>query len=466
MDWFGAAGDGITDDSPSIQSALNYAADETTGTFSVYIPHGDYIVGSTIVAPQNIEILGSSGTNWGSRLVAGPSLNSYVISTSGGLNIKNINLVGTYDPLNTSEALLHVAGGNDLFLQDVVFFNMHTGIICDGSTAAFYITIDNCRFQNSISSFIRIKETSNPGVDLIISNSRFLGHIESYAWWFEKGLGSIIADNVQISLTGTAPSEQLVYLGEPAPLYGGAQFSNCVFEGGQFYIAGGATSPWFEIHFSTCLFTGYAQEAMRISYSKGVTIDNSTFSTSNTSSILLLSALGSNTNLRITDCSWETDSGTAIPINCPGDSVIDLSVISPKWTGSTEFINFSSITPNQLKIQVYGGSVGSNSTPLILPDENNLEKNISVFGYNFGPSQKKIYTGDLASDGTVNITHGITNAPTRVGHVSAWFRGGSGEIIPLSVAYVDINTIRLTGGAAGVSYRAHVLYNLKDDTSW
>jgi hypothetical protein len=55
--WFGTAGDGVTDDTASIQAAIAY---HTTGSGSVYIPDGTYLVTSTILIDQSrVHIYGA-----------------------------------------------------------------------------------------------------------------------------------------------------------------------------------------------------------------------------------------------------------------------------------------------------------------------------------------------------------------------------------------------------------------------
>lgn len=55
--WFGAKGDGISDDAPSIQKAIDYAASKK---LPIIIPPGKYGVGQTIILPEGTRIHSTS----------------------------------------------------------------------------------------------------------------------------------------------------------------------------------------------------------------------------------------------------------------------------------------------------------------------------------------------------------------------------------------------------------------------
>lgn len=76
---YGAIGDGITDDAPALQAAINAASGAGGG--QVYIPAGQYLIGSTLKVNYGMIIKGDGrgriGINSGSRLIwnsAGPCL--------------------------------------------------------------------------------------------------------------------------------------------------------------------------------------------------------------------------------------------------------------------------------------------------------------------------------------------------------------------------------------------------------
>lgn len=64
--WFGAKGDGITDDTTSIQSAIDFTASIGGGT--VYIPQGKYRTTSTLYLKSNVAIEGDSSLIYATKV--------------------------------------------------------------------------------------------------------------------------------------------------------------------------------------------------------------------------------------------------------------------------------------------------------------------------------------------------------------------------------------------------------------
>jgi hypothetical protein len=77
---FGARGDGVTDDAPAIQAAINSL--RGTGGI-VFIPAGTYLIGSTITVWSRIRLIGSGSQPPGTRLLAKAGLNADMIHTEG-----------------------------------------------------------------------------------------------------------------------------------------------------------------------------------------------------------------------------------------------------------------------------------------------------------------------------------------------------------------------------------------------
>jgi hypothetical protein len=76
---FGARGDGVTNDAPAIQAAIN-AAVSTGGP--VFIPAGTYLISTPLSIPA-IEGLIIQGTGWGSSLKLANGVNGYVMQFTG-----------------------------------------------------------------------------------------------------------------------------------------------------------------------------------------------------------------------------------------------------------------------------------------------------------------------------------------------------------------------------------------------
>lgn len=73
---FGAAGDGITDDSDAIQDALNRCA-QTSDRPTLYFPKGIYMISKTITIPTQVKIIGCGNTSI-IKLMSNHNLTKYV----------------------------------------------------------------------------------------------------------------------------------------------------------------------------------------------------------------------------------------------------------------------------------------------------------------------------------------------------------------------------------------------------
>lgn len=469
---FGATGDGVTDDSGAFQSAADYAASLAPESPTIFIPAGDYLIGATVSISSDIELEGEGSGTYGTRIFASDALNADLFFVTSGARFKSITIVGSDVGVNSSETLVHIEGANNVSLDNVALFNSYTALLVDGASSSFYLSIDRCRFQNTNGAFIKIDNSSASGVDLIMSHTRFLGKMGGFCWQIENGLGSIIASDVVISVTGAAPTQHLCYFGTPATLYGGAQFTGCVFEntgavptGASVYLNGAPGNPWRGMHFVNCLITANLGPSLVVGYTDDVNFTDCTFASSNVTANIQFAAAVSSIGVRMTSCRYESLSAAPV-IHALADTVIGLGVTLPVWKGASSFIDFSSVTPAQLTLDVIGGNVGTAATPIVLSNYTNTKKNISTHGDNYGPLQRKTLVGTLDGAGAASVAHGITSGQVRVVQVEAWGKGGSGEMVKLTVATVDGANIAISGGTASAKYRVHVLYTTEVDTNW
>lgn len=94
---FGAIGDGVTDDAPAIQNAVNYACTGTSKT--VYIPAGSYLLKSSIVFPGGsyCAFVGESNVFYNSSLIQGFAGHMLVLgsaTSAASPRIENIVIQG------------------------------------------------------------------------------------------------------------------------------------------------------------------------------------------------------------------------------------------------------------------------------------------------------------------------------------------------------------------------------------
>lgn len=139
--WFGAKGNGVTDDTEAIQSAINYAGKENTGIYTgknpiVFIPNGVFLISKTINIQSNfLTVRGCSNTinydtqpNYkeigGSVIKPKPTFNgNAVFSVYGEKNCFvyiNIVCIDSKTDTRTVEGF-HIQSNRNLFLRCFVY---------------------------------------------------------------------------------------------------------------------------------------------------------------------------------------------------------------------------------------------------------------------------------------------------------------------------------------------------------
>jgi len=142
---YGAKGNGISDDSTAFQKAIN------TGK-NVYIPDGNYLIGSTIVLTSNIIISGGNNTVLIPKIENGSYTLPAIFSSHEGLTsnnftgncivtdgsetrenviIQNINFqfdhASLNDPINPNCSALHLEYGKNIIIQNCKFTTTQGG---------------------------------------------------------------------------------------------------------------------------------------------------------------------------------------------------------------------------------------------------------------------------------------------------------------------------------------------------
>ena len=116
---YGAAADGVTEDAGAIQAAINAA--ELTGG-QVYLPTGDYVVGTELVIDSaNVTV---SGSGHGTRLLTANTATKYWIQISAAnVTLENFTMVGSITDTDTTfNAAIDVkSGGNTCTINKILF---------------------------------------------------------------------------------------------------------------------------------------------------------------------------------------------------------------------------------------------------------------------------------------------------------------------------------------------------------
>lgn len=75
------------------------------------------------------------------------------------------------------------------------------------------------------------------------------------------------------------------------------------------------------------------------------------------------------------------------------------------------------------------------------------------------------FTGALDGSGMANIGTGLSNGYSRVLVADAWYQGGGGAAVPMSVDSVNGGNMVISGGVPGRAYRATLIYS-QDAAGW
>lgn len=150
---FGAVGDGVTDDTDAIQSAI-YFADGTEKNYIVYFPNGAYLVTAPLQVPAYVSLIGESPSAGpppsqitGVTLFAANSLSGYILenaqltltpSSPGWLHgrIENITFRQDASAGRTASGFKLGTAADMSKLLNVKFTNLDVGLYLGGTTSA------------------------------------------------------------------------------------------------------------------------------------------------------------------------------------------------------------------------------------------------------------------------------------------------------------------------------------------
>ena len=215
--WFGAKGDGTTDDAAAIQSAIDYAL---TNEKVIYFPDGKYIVDTGLIANYGrdykpFKILGHNATLYynnssGVLLTINPVVpNTDTVPTDGirFFSIEGIN----FDTSITGTTATALKIGKANYVCDSFNYN----VIRDIEIQNFNIGIDLCA-RHVIFDNVVIRTPISIGMILIIDNNYFVG--------------DVIFNKCEFC-TGSDSAFKLYTTSQNGGSLRGLHFTNCVFYG-------------------------------------------------------------------------------------------------------------------------------------------------------------------------------------------------------------------------------------------
>lgn len=216
---FGAAGDGKTDDTIAIQSALAYIASRNGGILN--FPEGDYTVGNVpnfkgIALPSNVTIQGIGGLQSNASTSDLARRNPTRITLNGAnralfrigecmekIAIKDIELISTSQQNTVGvEALGAYTSTQDMYFENVTFHSFWRGISAYGLPQTNlnwqfdYIHIDRCRFvfNTDAGIYTNIRNTDWRVQNSLFINPRRTATQKADSMVFERAAG-IFVDN-------------------------------------------------------------------------------------------------------------------------------------------------------------------------------------------------------------------------------------------------------------------------------
>ena len=218
---FGAAGDGKTDDTIAVQSALAFIAVRNGGT--LFFPEGDYHVGNVpnfkgIALPSNVTIEGTGGLHSNASTSDLPRKNPTRITLNGAnralfrigecmekIALKDIELIATSQQNTIGvEALGAYTSVQDAYFENVTFHSFWRGISARGLPQTDlnwqfdYIQIDRCRFvfNTDTGIYTNIRNTDWRVQNTLFMNAPRTATQKGDSMTFERAAGILIDNTV------------------------------------------------------------------------------------------------------------------------------------------------------------------------------------------------------------------------------------------------------------------------------
>ena len=124
--WFGAKGDGITDDTQSMAKLLAFA--DTVEGVTIFIPKGHYICNSALQTNKSVKIEGE-----------GPGVSILDFSSKNDNSTIDLGIIGSRSKLTTSLSTSALAGYNTVSLSDASMISSDDQLaICDDEEGSFF----------------------------------------------------------------------------------------------------------------------------------------------------------------------------------------------------------------------------------------------------------------------------------------------------------------------------------------
>ncbi|MFC0394603.1 glycosyl hydrolase family 28-related protein [Paenibacillus mendelii] len=458
---YGAVGDGVADDTIPINNAI--AAAQAAGGGVVYLPTGKYRVTSTITIPAFVSMEGVNGNS---------NVADAAVSIVGSLALSPVvQINGSPGSSSASLKKLAITRANGTIPAGVI------GLLV-GSTD-YTVLEDLYIFRHAIG----YKITGQLGVkaNRVISASATEAYLEvvdtPQATFIDSSFGR---NGGELSLT---PISQVLIKGAADTI----TFLRCQFNSTGGTPTNGITFDGFNNPNGIIYITDSHMENVLNGISSSATtsqiqrllISNSTINLGTS-----LNFINLHPNTAVTEWQLANNEVTGKlnltkggPVSITGNRFageFHLALNSATVTGNS-FYSGGKVTGHFNNL-VFMGNIfdGAGQTLMDLAtgnktifgnvssgvvNKNLVNEDYMQLGDGGVPFGIKRYTGTLDASGNGYIAHGIPSAHAAGLIVQAWYKGSSGEMVPLTVSYVDGVNIGVAGGAANKRYRVTIMYS-------
>ena len=181
--WWGAKGDGVTDDQPAISAALHYAYDNS---LDIFFPKGDYLFATEEdhygikngwagdSAGRSFRLFGETGTKLTTALVGSTDsfkILAFTATSTNNISIENIEFENTHGLTTNSTNAIYLqstSGHENMIIRNCIFSGFSTAITGNGTKN---LLIENNKFLAPL-GHDNAQNNNNPAVYIwFISNA-------------------------------------------------------------------------------------------------------------------------------------------------------------------------------------------------------------------------------------------------------------------------------------------------------
>lgn len=434
------------DVSVPFQNAINFCA---TNNRVLFVPTGHYRLDSQIninAGPVTVEGEQRDRTRLFARANA-PCFNV----TSIQFTLKNVTIEGEQNGAKTLQVGVYVNNVNQFVAKDCTFTRLYNSIQLH--EVSFYCEILDCIFGDNIFAHLKTTGTAAAGNEFTMRGCQIIPATAQFGLHIENA-GSMILTDCRFS-PANMTGECLKFVSR-ATFAGVHKFVNTLFEGsgnnfGSVRLEGSGVSPINYVFFVNCYFnqngTGDCVTLLNTQY---VTFTSCYFSGTNRA---LNINTGTNRGIKLVNCDFQLATLQPVILGTTPTKVLGLHVTNPTWTGSTRFIDLSSLAAADVDgVDVIGGDVGTHGDPILVPSAAAVRvRRVGTKGVN------KFEAGGITTfsgTGAVSlfaIPHGLAATPTQFYAVPNSPDAGNAEIREVTVNGTNVNVQCKASAIAGTN---------------